>query len=62
MALKLSQKSEGDLGMVTRNSVNKEWIHNNSATEFATALYSASVQNLATARCLEDFQDIKLEP
>jgi hypothetical protein len=44
------------------NSVRRDLSQHTSAAVLAKALYSASVDDLATARCLEDFQEMRLEP
>jgi len=41
---------------------NKERIHKILAVLSAKALYSASVEDLATVRCFSDFHEIGVEP
>lgn len=58
----LSQRMIGGLGRVAWRSQRRCWIHNNSAAVYAKTLYSASVLDLATTRCLQEVQLIKFEP
>jgi hypothetical protein len=48
--------------MEIQSFANKERIHKISAVPSAKALYSASVEDLATMRCFPDFHEIGVEP
>lgn len=58
----LSQYMTGAAGISIPSSVSRE--HNNRTSEaaFATALYSASVEDLATPLCFLDDQEIGFYP
>lgn len=58
----LSQYITGGVGNVRCISVRSEHIHRTSDAVFATALYSASVEDLATLLCFLEDQDIGFRP
>jgi len=62
VALRLSHKIEGVEEEDTPNSMRREVIQDNSAAVFAKDRYSASVDDLATAFCLDDFHEMRLGP
>jgi len=61
VAPKLSHHSVVTVEEGTQSSVNNEQIHKISAVPSAKALYSASVEDLATVRCFLDFHEIGVE-
>ena len=58
VALKLSHKSKGGRGNVNFISWNRDNSHMDSATTVAKALYSASVDDRAIARCFLELHEM----
>jgi hypothetical protein len=58
----LSHQSFGGVGSGMTSSWRRERIQINSAVVLATDFYSASVEDLETIGCLQELQEIKLEP